>query len=69
MHLVSVIAHLVLIRCRQLMRVTRSINEPLPDLPFDFFVNQVVTELRAEEKLLAAHRQDTFPDRIRRMAS
>lgn len=59
----------ILTRYLQLMRLARSINEPLPDLPLDFFVNQVVTELRAEEKLLAAHRQDTFPERIRRLAS
>ncbi|KZT67735.1 hypothetical protein DAEQUDRAFT_712938 [Daedalea quercina L-15889] len=53
----------------KLMRVTRSMNEPLPDLPFEYFVTQVVRELRAEEKLFVAHRQDTVPDRIRRIAS
>ncbi|TFY64018.1 hypothetical protein EVJ58_g2900 [Rhodofomes roseus] len=53
----------------KLMRVARSMSEPPPNLPFEFFVNQVVTELRAEEKLFAAHRQDTAPERGRRIVS
>ncbi|KAH9951250.1 hypothetical protein B0H21DRAFT_272251 [Amylocystis lapponica] len=55
---------------KKLSRVTRSVTEPPPDVPLDFFVNQVKTEIQAEEKLYAAaKRQESLPERSRRIAS
>lgn len=53
----------------KLLRVTRSIAEPPPNVPFEFFVNQVATEIQAEEKLHAAKRHDTAPEKGRRIVS
>lgn len=53
----------------QLARVTRSLTEPPPDVPFDDFVNQVATDIRAEEKLHAARRYDAAPEKGRRIVS
>ncbi|KAH9946036.1 uncharacterized protein BXZ73DRAFT_86240 [Epithele typhae] len=38
-------------------RIARSLKDPPPDDSLDYFVNQVLTELTAEEKLQAAKRQ------------
>ncbi|OBZ75571.1 hypothetical protein A0H81_04216 [Grifola frondosa] len=50
----------------KLTRVLRSMTESPPDVALEFFVNQVTTEIWAEEKLQAAKRQYIMTERGRR---
>lgn len=50
----------------QLTRILRAIAEPSPDTPLDVFVSQVTTEIWAMEKLRAAKRVGSLPDKGRR---
>ncbi|PCH38065.1 hypothetical protein WOLCODRAFT_136025 [Wolfiporia cocos MD-104 SS10] len=53
----------------RLARVVRNMNEPPPDVPLDFFVGQIASDLAAEERLHAAKLYDSLPDRNRRIVS
>lgn len=47
----------------------RSLTEPQADVPLEYFVSQINTEMRAEEKLHAAKRYDSLPEKGRRLVS
>lgn len=47
----------------------RSMTDPPPDIPLEVFVSQVTTEMQAEEKLQAAKRQESLPEKGRRIVS
>lgn len=53
----------------KLTRVMRSLTEPQADVPLEYFVSQINTEMRAEEKLHAAKRYDSLPEKGRRLVS
>lgn len=58
----------------QMSRTLRALNEPPPDVDLEFFVNQVTTEITAEERLLmeAAKLQEASKggaDKMRRLVS
>ncbi|KZT09437.1 uncharacterized protein LAESUDRAFT_741739 [Laetiporus sulphureus 93-53] len=53
----------------KLARLARTMAEPAADIPLQWFVDQVTTEIQAEERLYAAKRQETASDRSRRVVS